>query len=533
MAKVRRIRHRAHEATALAVRRPPPGRLLVAMGLTAAAAAAVLLPSVNAAAPAAPAAPVALPGPRLPTGLPAQVEDLAAYVQQVSCDPTAKPGAVKFGTLLRTTYPGTSYSVGRDCGADGMASEHYEGRAVDWFVSVRTPAQAARAQQLINWLLAPDSQGRPYANARRLGVMYMIWNNRIWGSYRAAEGWRPYGSCATRTAPGDDTTCHRNHIHFSLSWAGAMGRTSFWTRAAAAQDYGPCRPADLNWAPAYSAPRATPCPSYFPVSAPSGTSATQVALVRYAGATVGPGSTGPVVRAVQSGLGLGIDGSYGAQTAAAVNVLQRRAGLRTSGWMDAGTWRALLAAAKTRLPAPKAPAGGSSGGAASGSSDLSRYTGQLLKPGSKGAAVLALQKALSVPGANGYFGPATTRAVIAFQKARRLTPDGAVGPATWKALVAATSASSSSGSAKPAPSTQNSGGSTSRSSALSRYTGQLLKPGSKGAAVLALQKALSVPGANGYFGPATTRAVIAFQKARRLTPDGVVGPATWKALIAG
>ena len=57
-----------------------------------------------------------------------------------------------------------------------------------------------------------------------------------------------------------------------------------------------------------------------------------------------------------------------------------------------------------------------------------------------------------------------------------------------------------------------------------RYTGQLLKPGSKGAAVLALQKALSVPGANGYFGPATTRAVVAFQKARRLTPDGVVGP---------
>ena len=292
MAKVRRIRHRAHEATALAVRRPPPGRLLVAMGLTAAAAAAVLLPSVNAAAPAAPAAPVALPGPRLPTGLPAQVEDLAAYVQQVSCDPTAKPGAVKFGNLLRTTYPGTSYSVGRDCGADGMASEHYEGRAVDWFVSVRTPAQAARAQQLINWLLAPDSQGRPYANARRLGVMYMIWNNRIWGSYRAAEGWRPYGSCATRTAPGDDTTCHRNHIHFSLSWAGAMGRTSFWTRTAAAQDYGPCRPADLNWAPAYSGPRADPVPQLLPGQCAVRDLGDPGRPGPLRGATVGPGSSG-------------------------------------------------------------------------------------------------------------------------------------------------------------------------------------------------------------------------------------------------
>ncbi len=144
----------------------------------------------------------------------------------------------------------------------------------------------------------------------------------------------------------------------------------------------------------------------------------------------------------------------------------------------------------------------------------------MIKPGSKGAAVLALQKALSVAGANGYFGPSTKTAVITFQKARRLTPDGIVGPATWKALIAA-------------PSTSSSTGSSAADAQLSRYSGTLLKPGSKGAAVLALQKALSVAGANGYFGPSTKTAVITLQKARRLTPDGIVGPATWKALIAG
>ena len=88
-------------------------------------------------------------------------------------------------------------------------------------------------------LLAGDAAGHPYANARRLGIMYIIWNNQIWGSYRAGEGWRAYGQCAAHPEPGYDASCHRDHIHFSLSWAGAQGRTSFWTRSVAAPDYGP------------------------------------------------------------------------------------------------------------------------------------------------------------------------------------------------------------------------------------------------------------------------------------------------------
>jgi hypothetical protein len=105
----------------------------------------------------------------------------APYLPQVSCNPVAMPGAVEAGDLLRATYPGTSYGIARACGTDGMASEHYEGRAVDWFTSVRDPTGAARATSVLNWLLAPDAAGTPYANARRLGVMYLIWNNKIWG----------------------------------------------------------------------------------------------------------------------------------------------------------------------------------------------------------------------------------------------------------------------------------------------------------------------------------------------------------------
>jgi hypothetical protein len=55
--------------------------------------------------------------------------------------------------------------------------------------------------------------------ARRLGVMYIIWNGRIWGSYRAAEGWRSYGGANP----------HTDHVHFSFSRAGALKQTSYWT----------------------------------------------------------------------------------------------------------------------------------------------------------------------------------------------------------------------------------------------------------------------------------------------------------------
>ena len=136
---------------------------------------------------------------------------------------------------------------------------------------------------MIGWLLARDADGNAYANARRAGVMYLIWNNRIWGAYRAADGWRPYASCASPPSSRYDTTCHRDHVHVSLSWEGAMARTSMWTGTPAAVDYGPCRDADLNWAAPYTGPRATPCPSYPRVSAPAGASALRRTLTTYSG----------------------------------------------------------------------------------------------------------------------------------------------------------------------------------------------------------------------------------------------------------
>lgn len=57
----------------------------------------------------------------------------------------------------------------------------------------------------------------------------------------------------------------------------------------------------------------------------------------------------------------------------------------------------------------------------------------------------------------------------------------------------------------------------------------ILVKGEKGDSIKKLQAALGVV-ADGHFGPATERAVVAFQKARGLAPDGVAGPKTLAAL---
>lgn len=299
-------------------------------------AVAALMPAVPASAAVAP--------PRTPTGLPVAIEPLASYVEQSSCDPGVKPGTAKLATLLAATYRGTTWASAYACGTDGVRSEHYEGRAIDWMVSVRNATQKADATAVLSWMLATDTHHNRFAIARRLGVQYIIYNNRIWGSWNGA--WAPYNNCATHPEASMDNACHRTHMHISLSWNGALGLTSFWAKRTYSFDYGPCRPRDLNWAITRSAFNGRPCPSFATVTAPRGASATKVALVRFSGATLSVGSTGPAVVAVQRALHVTASGSYSAATRAAVVAFQRAHHLPTHGVMSSTTWRTLLAATR-------------------------------------------------------------------------------------------------------------------------------------------------------------------------------------------
>ena len=298
---------------------------------------------VSSAAPAATAG-GGVAAPPTPTGLPAAIEGLSPYVPPTGCDLRTRTGSARLATLIKATY-GNTYGLSRTCtSATKPSSEHYDGRAIDTFFNVRNATERAEASAVLTWLLAYDTAGNRYANARRLGVMYIIWNNRMWSSYRSSEGWRPYSTCADTPSSAYDTACHRNHIHLSLSWEGANGRTSFWTKQVAPVDWGPCRPADLNWSAGQATPRSTRCPSYPVVKAPSGASALLKEMVPRSGMVLRPGMSGPAVTTLQKAIGVSPTGTFASVTTTRLKAWQSKHGLGATGIAYPSTWRALLAA---------------------------------------------------------------------------------------------------------------------------------------------------------------------------------------------
>jgi cell wall-associated NlpC family hydrolase len=113
------------------------------------------------------------------------------------------------------------------------------------------------------------------------------------------------------------------------------------------------------------------------------------------------------------------------------------------------------------------------------------------------------------------FGPATKRAVRAFQRAHGLTIDAIVGPATLAAL-GVTSTGTSTSASTTAASTR----AATPSAALPAVPGALAK---------SVQRALGIT-ADGVFGPLSRAALRSYQGAHGLAADGVPGPQTLAAL---
>lgn len=218
------------------------------------------------------------------------------------------------------------------------------------------------------------------------------------------------------------------------------------------------------------------------------------------------------------------DGIFGSLTEQAVRSFQKDHGLTVDGIAGTQTLGALYGS--------KAKPTGSNTGR-SGSSGTSSNTTPIqrtLRLGSRGNDVSQLQKRLNELGynagsADGIFGSKTLSAVRAFQKAKGLTADGIVGSQTIGALYSGSNSSASSSPSTPAtPSAPSNTNITAT-----------LRLGSRGNQVKILQQELNKLGyncgtADGIFGSKTLNAVRAFQSAKGLLVDGIVGSQT-RALL--
>jgi hypothetical protein len=184
------------------------------------------------------------------------IDPYSSYESESTCSPAPKPGTVAWRDLLIRTYGSRWNNISRACSSS--ISGHEEGRALDYGNLATNATQKAQADAIFGWLFATDQYGNKHAMARRLGIQYIQYNNKMWRAYDPGAGWQAQmlsgKSCATLGSTYK-TACHRDHIHFSFSWAGALKKTSFFTGAvpcptpAAQPAFTAAMPVNLNSVP--------------------------------------------------------------------------------------------------------------------------------------------------------------------------------------------------------------------------------------------------------------------------------------------
>ncbi|MDC5697638.1 peptidoglycan-binding protein [Intrasporangium calvum] len=347
------------------------------------AAPALVIP--HAAVPAHAYTPPAPPTKTLPKALDVYVP----YQGQTVCDPVARPGVLAFAKLMTSHYQlGSTSLIGRSCAGD--VSEHYDGRAWDWMLDVDDPEESAVARSVLTWLTKADANGVPGAMARRFGIMYIIYDRKMWRSYAPERGWAPY----------DGSNPHTDHIHFSFNYNGAAARTSWWTGAAA-----------------------TTVLTSLP-----GAGTTTVTIPAPA-AVLSFGMQSEAVRQLQVRLGnLPTTGYFGSMTRARVTEYQQFAGLPQTGIADLKTqeilarrgWRTVTAAFPT------------------------------LSAGTTSSAVKTLQTKLGALPTTGYYGSLTKARVLEYQKFVGLPATGTADPVTqYRLWVRGWTAATAEGSGTP------------------------------------------------------------------------------------
>ena len=241
-----------------------------------------------------------------------------------------------------------------------------------------------------------------------------------------------------------------------------------------------------------------------------------------------------------------ISGHYGSITEAAVMNFQRKNGLSADGIAGAKT----LAKIEEKVNGSSSSSSSGSSSSSSSSSNAAANSSGLLKYGVRSDAVRTLQQNLKTLGyydgsVTGNFGRLTKEAVYNFQKANGLSADGVAGAKTLSSISGKLSGNSSSNGSSSSGSSSNSNSSSSGSSSSNNSsdsstllnTSVMLQQGSSSSEVLKLQNMLASLGfytgnKTGNFGALTADAVMAYQKSKGLTADGIAGKKTLAAINA-
>lgn len=220
-----------------------------------------------------------------------------------------------------------------------------------------------------------------------------------------------------------------------------------------------------------------------------------------------------------------IDSYFGNETFEAVRSFQRNNNLVVDGIVGQNTWNRIYAAYASLI------------GTVNPDNQAPPYPGTSIRLNAAGQDVLDIQEALNVVGMeypsipvlveDAIFGLKTQQAVAEFQRLFNLTVDGIVGLETWNKLFAESNRILNGDNASPS---------------FPPFPGTSLRVGSRGNDVMLIQNRLNFIGiyykeipnivADGIFGEATRTAVIAFQDMLGLTPDGIVGNATWNKIMS-
>ena len=283
---------------------------------------------------------------------------------------------------------------------------------------------------------------------------------------------------------------------------------------------------------------ATPAPTPTPTPAPTYT----VPVVTVKRDTEGEDAKTVQRRLKELGYYKGrVDGKFGYQSVQALKAFQEDNGLKADGMAGKSTYDLLFSEnvlAKGATPTPVPEATPAPGYEESGIPAEASY--ETLRRGTMSAEVAMMQQALIDLGyltgePDGNYGSATERAVRAFQKNNGMNDDGTAGSATLSLMYSIDAVAASAGTAEATPAPKDGTDKKAAAAATPAPADGNLRQGSSGSEVKELQEQLIRLGyltgkADGKFGAKTYEALVAFQRANRLTADGVAGPKTLKKL---